>query len=76
MRARQKRSIVNIGALAAQQPFAVAELSGYAASKAGIEAITCSTALEVASHGIAVNCVARGPIETPMAARLAAGSTG
>jgi NAD(P)-dependent dehydrogenase (short-subunit alcohol dehydrogenase family) len=68
--ARQSGSIVNIGALAAQQPFSIAALGGYAASKAGIEAITRSTALEVASAGIAVNCVAPGPIETPMAATM------
>jgi NAD(P)-dependent dehydrogenase (short-subunit alcohol dehydrogenase family) len=70
MVAHQSGSIVNIGALAAQQPFSVAALGGYAASKAGIEAITRSTALEVASAGIAVNCVAPGPIETPMAATM------
>jgi NAD(P)-dependent dehydrogenase (short-subunit alcohol dehydrogenase family) len=70
MVARQSGSIVNIGALAAQQPFSVAALAGYAASKAGIEAITRSTALEVASAGIVVNCVAPGPIETPMAATM------
>jgi NAD(P)-dependent dehydrogenase (short-subunit alcohol dehydrogenase family) len=70
MLARQSGSIVNIGALAAQQPFSVAALGGYAASKAGIEAITRATALEVASAGIAVNCVAPGPIETPMATTM------
>jgi NAD(P)-dependent dehydrogenase (short-subunit alcohol dehydrogenase family) len=70
MMARHSGWIVNIGALAAQQPFSVAALGGYAASKAGIEAITRSTALEVASAGIAVNCVAPGPIETPMAATM------
>src|SRR5262249_13293397 len=63
---RRSGSIVNIGALAAQQPFSAADFSGYAASKAGIEAITRSTALEVASSGIKVNCVAPGPIRTPM----------
>jgi NAD(P)-dependent dehydrogenase (short-subunit alcohol dehydrogenase family) len=70
MVARQSGSIVNIGALAAQQPFSVTALGGYAASKAGIEAITRATALEVASAGIAVNCVAPGPIETPMATTM------
>jgi NAD(P)-dependent dehydrogenase (short-subunit alcohol dehydrogenase family) len=68
MTARRRGRIVNIGALAAHQPFAVPDLAGYSASKAGIEAITRATALEVAGAGILVNCVAPGPIETPMAA--------
>jgi 3alpha(or 20beta)-hydroxysteroid dehydrogenase len=51
MLARQSGSIVNIGALAAQQPFSVAALGGYAASKAGIEAITRATALESRLRG-------------------------
>jgi NAD(P)-dependent dehydrogenase (short-subunit alcohol dehydrogenase family) len=66
MTARGSGSIVNIGALAAKQPFSAPDFSAYTASKAGIEAITRSTALEVASAGVAVNCVAPGPIETPM----------
>ena len=70
MTARPSGRIVNIGALAAHQPFAVPDLAGYAAAKAGVEAITRATALEVAGAGIAVNCVAPGPIETPMAETL------
>jgi NAD(P)-dependent dehydrogenase (short-subunit alcohol dehydrogenase family) len=68
MTARGSGRIVNIGAVAAHQPFAVPGLAGYSASKAGIEAITRATALEVAAAGVGVNCVAPGPIETPMAA--------
>jgi NAD(P)-dependent dehydrogenase (short-subunit alcohol dehydrogenase family) len=70
MTARRSGKIVNIGALAAHQPFAVPDLAGYSAAKAGVEAITRATALEVAPAGIAVNCVAPGPIETPMAETL------
>jgi len=68
MTTRGRGRIVNIGALAAHQPFAVPDLAGYSASKAGIEAITRATALELAAAGIGVNCVAPGPIATPMAA--------
>jgi NAD(P)-dependent dehydrogenase (short-subunit alcohol dehydrogenase family) len=44
----------------------------YVASKGGIAALTRAAALEGAPHSVRVNCVAPGPIDTPMAAeRLA-----
>ncbi len=42
----------------------------YVASKAGLEGFSKSLAVEVASRGITVNCVAPGFIETPMTAGL------
>jgi 3-oxoacyl-[acyl-carrier protein] reductase len=42
----------------------------YAASKAGIIAMSKSLALEVASRGININCVAPGYIDTPMTSVL------
>ena len=44
--------------------------ANYSASKAGIEGMSKSMALEVASRNITVNCVAPGFIETNMTAEL------
>jgi len=38
----------------------------YAAAKAGVEATVRSAALEVAAHGVRVNAVSPGPVDTPM----------
>lgn len=40
--------------------------ANYSAAKAGIMALTRTLALELASSGINVNCVAPGPIDTPI----------
>jgi NAD(P)-dependent dehydrogenase (short-subunit alcohol dehydrogenase family) len=60
--------IINIGSIAgtAGLPFA----SHYCAAKGGIISFTKSVALEVASHGILVNAIAPGFIETPMTALM------
>jgi 3-oxoacyl-[acyl-carrier protein] reductase len=41
----------------------------YAASKAGVHALTQAVAKEAIAFGIRVNTVAPGPVDTPMAAR-------
>jgi NAD(P)-dependent dehydrogenase (short-subunit alcohol dehydrogenase family) len=56
--------IVNIASIAAFH-YTVPHVP-YAASKAGVVAITRDLAYEVARHGVRVNAIAPGPIETPM----------
>ncbi len=67
MRQRWGR-IVNLGSVVGQagNPGQV----NYSSAKAGIEGFTRALALEVASRGITVNCVAPGMIETDMTSGL------
>ena len=62
MKDRRSGAIVNIGSGCNKVPFP--NLSGYTASKGGIEMFTKSAALELGPYGIRVNCVAPGAIET------------
>lgn len=57
-------SIINTSSFVARA--AGAGMSAYAASKAGIDAVTRSLALEVGGQGIRVNNIAPGVIETEM----------
>jgi NAD(P)-dependent dehydrogenase (short-subunit alcohol dehydrogenase family) len=59
-----KGSIVNIGSAAGHKP--TPGLSLYAASKAAVESLTISWALELAPHRVRVNAIAPGPTETPV----------
>ena len=55
--------IINISSIAGVYGFP--HFAHYASAKAGVIAFTRTLAMEWARHGILVNCVAPGPIETP-----------
>lgn len=57
-------AIVTISSAGARQP--TPGLGHYEATKAAVEALMRSAALELAPHGIRANCVAPGPVRTPM----------
>jgi len=57
-------AIVNVTSIGARQP--TRALGAYEATKAAVEALTRSSALEFAQHGIRVNAVAPGPVLTEM----------
>ncbi|MFI6297306.1 SDR family NAD(P)-dependent oxidoreductase [Nonomuraea sp. NPDC050790] len=61
-------AVVNISSIGARQP--TAGLGHYEATKAAVDALTRTAALELAPHGIRVNGVAPGPVVTPMTAAL------
>jgi NAD(P)-dependent dehydrogenase (short-subunit alcohol dehydrogenase family) len=67
-------SIVNIASAAAKVP-----LNGavdYCVSKAGVWMLTKAFALEMAEHGIRVNAIGPGFVETPMTAQMASTEDG
>jgi NAD(P)-dependent dehydrogenase (short-subunit alcohol dehydrogenase family) len=70
MIARKRGAIVNIASIAAFH--VTVPHVPYAASKAGVVALTRDLAYEVGRLGIRVNAVAPGPIETPMAQSVSA----
>jgi len=52
-----------------------AKRGAYCASKGALVNLTRCHAVELAEHGITVNCINPGPFETPMTARLVQGPT-
>ncbi len=64
--------VVHVGSVQAER--AARSSVGYAASKGGLHAATRALAVDLAAHGILVNAVSPGFVDTPMA-RLADGRT-
>jgi glucose 1-dehydrogenase len=62
--AKREGSIVNISSVHATAT--TSNISAYAASKGGLNAITRAVALEYARDGIRVNTISPGAIDTPM----------
>jgi len=61
---RQQGHILHISSMAAQ--YGIPQVMAYTAAKAGIEGMTRAMAVELSPHGIRVNCIAPGFIETDM----------
>jgi NAD(P)-dependent dehydrogenase (short-subunit alcohol dehydrogenase family) len=64
----QSLAIVNIASVSGLR--ANSGRVAYGASKAGVKLMSEVLALELGGRGVRVNCVAPGPIETPLIARL------
>jgi len=64
----QSLAIVNIASVSGMR--ANQGRVAYGASKAGVKLMSEVLALEFSARGVRVNCVAPGPIETPLIARL------
>ena len=60
--------VVNIAST--ESIVATAGLAAYAASKSGVTGLTRALAVELGRHGVTVNCICPGPIDTGMTAAI------
>ena len=67
MMSQRRGSIINISSVAARA--ATPRALPYVATKAAIAAMTRAAALELAGHGVRVNCVLPGMVDTPLLRR-------
>ncbi|MFB6549275.1 SDR family NAD(P)-dependent oxidoreductase [Streptomyces sp. NPDC056405] len=74
MRERERGAVVNISSMAGL--LAGGDAIAYTTSKSAVHAMTRSLALEYAPHGVRVNAVAPGMMDTPMGVDSVARSTG
>jgi glucose 1-dehydrogenase len=62
--AKQRGKIINISSVHEELPFP--HFASYCASKGGLKMLTRDLAIELAPHGITINNIAPGAIETPI----------
>lgn len=74
MKERRTGKIINISSGAGL--LGMANGAAYCASKGGVVNLTRALACELAPHGINVNCIAPGNVESPMNAHLREGEAG
>jgi NAD(P)-dependent dehydrogenase (short-subunit alcohol dehydrogenase family) len=58
--------IINIASVAAKRGGGLLGSAAYATSKAGVIGLTKALARELAPHGVTVNAICPGPVQTPM----------
>jgi NAD(P)-dependent dehydrogenase (short-subunit alcohol dehydrogenase family) len=72
MIARRRGVIVNVASISGiPGPQKFPYMTSYCASKAAVISFTETLAVEVAEHGIRVNCISPGSVDTPMLRRAA-----